>query len=642
MFMLLMKRFILLAMVAIVGFVQFNFCSLSNSRYHLAFLSSMICFTVIGTTLTMGLNVTELKYFQNCAQRTKSAVVILIAFLATLTAYFLTLIYSISYASKVLLGSIFSMSEIAYFVVSDKDLAVKCNNFFMSAAGLLCASFLIATFAVSFSYMYKVAKLYGNSYCYRLGPREVLFSKSLGVSIFATAFSLLTLSFCTPSIFDGEPLLYFFFTWPDQELSAELLESQRIFGAKEQAVRLGYDPGEAKRKSSIVILMADSLRSDFVTKNKSLGLRTPFLGELLSSKHVSRVKMGLSTCSESFCGIASTLASHTLDHLFENNFSLQEILASAGYTNYFIGTGNFDSLSKNGDVFGLGFHHKYTHKTEPHEIHSDDIVISGLNKIPDHPSKPTFIFAFLMSSHVLGKHKPEYVTSKPEDCQRFPIFLFHHFPRLVSYECQPDSTQSVTEIFRNRYRNGVEQLDSYLATIFDILKSKGILDDALVIIVGDHGEALGEHNHIGHGAQLYQEDIHVPMVLYSTKGGLPEKIDFAGQVDIAPTVLDYLGLAPSASFDGQSLLDSENKRYSLHQTNSTTSRCGAVIKRKNDGSFLKVIKCLPSRSTQSNILAFQLAEDPKEQKNIWNSLGKNEQRRMLSRLRFVERYWVTG
>ena len=59
------------------------------------------------------------------------------------------------------------------------------------------------------------------------------------------------------------------------------------------------------------------------------------------------------------------------------------------------------------------------------------------------------------------------------------------------------------------------QADDCIARIMDVLEQKGYLENAVVVVTGDHGEALGERQPmmIGHGLGLYQESIHVPLIV---------------------------------------------------------------------------------------------------------------------------------
>jgi len=86
--------------------------------------------------------------------------------------------------------------------------------------------------------------------------------------------------------------------------------------------------------------------------------------------------------------------------------------------------------------------------------------------------------------------------------------------------------------------------DNDLAKTLKLLDNLGVRDNTLIVLVGDHGESLGEHGVWGHGYKIYQEDVHIPMI-YSYPKEIPqgERIKAnVSTVDILPTILSYVGL----------------------------------------------------------------------------------------------------
>src|SRR5205823_13058807 len=135
----------------------------------------------------------------------------------------------------------------------------------------------------------------------------------------------------------------------------------------------------------------------------------------------------------------------------------------------------------------------------------------------------------------------------------------------------------------DRYDDKVLQADGIIHQVFDALAGKHYLDNAMVVVTGDHGEGLGER-HWAHGWNLYNEDIRIPMLLYDVPTTTYPDLAFATQVDIAPTILDRLGLPIPASWEGQSLLAPTRKRFTNHQTYFLPNRF-AVLYRGDDALF---------------------------------------------------------
>jgi arylsulfatase A-like enzyme len=93
--------------------------------------------------------------------------------------------------------------------------------------------------------------------------------------------------------------------------------------------------------------------------------------------------------------------------------------------------------------------------------------------------------------------------------------------------------------------------------------SRGLLDNTVIIVVGDHGEGLYEHGYIGHNAQVFEESARVPLIVSLPKAMRtlepPARIaSLVDLTDIAPTVLDIFGLrgagGSSRAFEGRTLL----------------------------------------------------------------------------------------
>jgi arylsulfatase A-like enzyme/cytochrome c-type biogenesis protein CcmH/NrfG len=116
------------------------------------------------------------------------------------------------------------------------------------------------------------------------------------------------------------------------------------------------------------------------------------------------------------------------------------------------------------------------------------------------------------------------------------------------------------ELFDGQFRDSpydgeIAYVDRQVQRLIDHLESTGERDRTLVVVVGDHGEGLGEHVERTHGYTLYNATQHVPLIL-----SLPDRIP-RGQrvetavalVDVYPTLREVLGLPPAESISGQSL-----------------------------------------------------------------------------------------
>jgi arylsulfatase A-like enzyme len=116
------------------------------------------------------------------------------------------------------------------------------------------------------------------------------------------------------------------------------------------------------------------------------------------------------------------------------------------------------------------------------------------------------------------------------------------------------------EVSRERYRLEVEHCDAVLGAFLDELRTSGLYQQSWIVFTSDHGEALGEHGVVGHVVDLYDELLHVPLIVKAPDRdpaslALKARRDaLARHIDIVPTLLDGLHLPPMPGQTGVSLL----------------------------------------------------------------------------------------
>ncbi len=107
------------------------------------------------------------------------------------------------------------------------------------------------------------------------------------------------------------------------------------------------------------------------------------------------------------------------------------------------------------------------------------------------------------------------------------------------------------------YDGEIAYMDRYVGAVLEALEDRGLLARTLVVAVGDHGEGLGDKVERGHGIFLYEETLRVPFIVRAPAVfRRPAVVDAAVRlVDVAPTVLETLGLAAeAAAMQGRSLV----------------------------------------------------------------------------------------
>lgn len=105
------------------------------------------------------------------------------------------------------------------------------------------------------------------------------------------------------------------------------------------------------------------------------------------------------------------------------------------------------------------------------------------------------------------------------------------------------------------YYGMVSEVDACLGRLWQALKDSGQWGNTLVIFTSDHGEYLGDHYLTGKG-HFYDGAMHVPLIVRNPEGHRGAEVDgFTESIDLAPTVLDWLGEAAPDQFQGHSLLE---------------------------------------------------------------------------------------
>ena len=103
------------------------------------------------------------------------------------------------------------------------------------------------------------------------------------------------------------------------------------------------------------------------------------------------------------------------------------------------------------------------------------------------------------------------------------------------------------------YDGEIAFTDHHIGRVFDALEANGQAEDTIVVLVADHGEEFFDHGGHDHGHALYGELIRVPMLLRAP-GIAPRRVpDMVRTVDLAPTVLDLVGIGPDPGAVGHSL-----------------------------------------------------------------------------------------
>ncbi|MGL4854873.1 MAG: sulfatase-like hydrolase/transferase, partial [Lentisphaeria bacterium] len=161
-------------------------------------------------------------------------------------------------------------------------------------------------------------------------------------------------------------------------------------------------------------------------------------------------------------------------------------------------------------------------------------------------SKPFMSFMFFESTHA------------PYEFPQDAVIRENHAPA-INYATVKESDGPR---IKDRYINSSHHLDMRLGEIFKTLEEEQLLEDTIVVLVGDHGEEFFEKGRLGHNSTFVQEQIRTPLVIYFPDRDAEVYEQMSSHLDIVPMLAPYFGVRNAASdFSiGYNLLDGKSKR----------------------------------------------------------------------------------
>ena len=329
----------------------------------------------------------------------------------------------------------------------------------------------------------------------------------------------------------------------------------------------------AKGHPNIILIVADTLRADAIGAYGAPADSTPALDRL--ARDAVRFAYAYAQATWTRPSIATILTSlypsmhgavHKLDVLPERVTTLAEALRSQGYW-----TAGFVSNINVAPVFNFqqGFD-EYTYLAPDFYFWATDsatrlAIYKGLRVVRERLfGDRIYFYHYYQDAAVVDAAVSKWLDQHPPT----PFFLFIHYmePHDPYFEIpynghgvarvtHPDPPVAWKDYMRKLYGENVTYLDLYLGELFDRLKSLDLYDDTLIAVTADHGEEFREHGGWWHGTTLYEEQMHVPLIVKRPHEPLPGTVDspVACSVDIAPTVMATAKLSVPAEFVGRDL-----------------------------------------------------------------------------------------
>lgn len=210
-------------------------------------------------------------------------------------------------------------------------------------------------------------------------------------------------------------------------------------------------------------------------------------------------------------------------------------------------------------------------------------------------NKPYFALLYLYGTHFpynIPNSNKHYETTSQSD-------LTYYFP------------PTKRDYYFNRYLAAARHVDSLVGTLIKALEKDQTLKNTLIILTGDHGEEFYEHGGCLHVGQLHEEILHVPLIVYgATQLCTPTLNSLVGHIDIAPTILEALGLEPYLGYQGKSFCNESDITRSLFATSQAITEEDAIY--EGEYKFVRNYRGLGDR-------LYNLNQDPKEYQNLIKS-----------------------
>lgn len=193
------------------------------------------------------------------------------------------------------------------------------------------------------------------------------------------------------------------------------------------------------------------------------------------------------------------------------------------------------------------------------------------------------------------------------------------------------------------YDPEIRYMDLQIGRLLDSLREGGRLDSTIVVVMADHGQGLQQHDWMRHRL-IYQEEVRIPLILRipgERQGAVVTSL--VRNVDVFPTVLDYLDIEPPDGLDGSSLRplirgDEESEPrigYAEALNTLDTHSPGSLPRRQKDLLFSIVEqdwKLIYHQEHPKNSELYHLATDPEELQNVIEQ-HPEEAKRLMARLR---------
>jgi arylsulfatase A-like enzyme len=394
---------------------------------------------------------------------------------------------------------------------------------------------------------------------------------------------------------------------------------------------------------NIILLMCDTLRADHLSSYGYAKNRTPRIDGLAAegirfANNFAQASWTRASVGTILTGLypSSHGAVHKSDMLPDRVVTLAEMLTAGGY--YAAGLANNANVAPNFN-FGQGFD-DYRYLAPDFFFGADEpasqlTFYNGLRLVRERFfARRVDVHNYYQPGEVVTAQAIRWLSAAaPKDR---PFFLFLHYmdphdPFMVhpfngegyARVANPNPPADQADKLRQVYDGEISYLDTQLGALFDDLKSRGQWDNTVVLLTADHGEEFHEHGGWWHGTTLYDEQIHVPLIVKPARGGVTGRVvtELTTNLDIAPTLLTAARLPVAPTLQGHPLPLTDATYAGWPQVFSENDLEGNVLTalRSKDWKLIRANADNPRGLRPKEL--YDLAGDPTEQRNVAATAG---------------------
>ncbi len=421
-------------------------------------------------------------------------------------------------------------------------------------------------------------------------------------------------------------------------------------------IRAPTPPGELAPRH-VFLIVVDTLRSDMLSCYGSDEVSTPHIDSLaadgvLFTHAMSPAPWTLPAMASIMTGVSPLVhrATGMYDRIPDELKTMAEYLGDSGYH-----TGAIGNNALLGAPVGIhqGFDDFFWYpvpifrkslggllltqcstKYFGDEVSTERLANLALDWIDNHAKQPFFLWWHVFDPHLPytppKRYLPSGETPDPEVGLSVDLDLMQDIRKGILV---PDDNRQ--RWIRRLYESEVRYVDEQVGRLVARIKELGIYDEALIILTSDHGEEFWEHGGFEHGHTLYNEQLHVPLIVKLPRGSPAERCEtLVCTQNILPTVLDLCNVAHDPeSLSGSSLRPHwQDNRPSL--ANEPIYATGMLYYQEREALFFNSLKYIHALQDEQDEL-YDMNTDPGEKHSLipGNPEGLSEARAILRAIR---------